>query len=74
MRSMINLGQRDTPEWTLDIELLEASKKFGTAEIENRIMWSNNDKKLGNGRGPVQVPYTVTHFVLPRHRGLLGRE
>lgn len=43
----IYLGQRDTPEWTSDVETLEAFKKFGNklAEIEEKIVERNNDKE-----------------------------
>ncbi|KAL8105120.1 linoleate 9S-lipoxygenase 5-like isoform X2 [Apium graveolens] len=59
----IYLGQTDNPEWTSDVEPLEAFKKFGKklAEIENRINCRNNDERLANRRGPVKVPYTLLY-------------
>ncbi|KAJ6890687.1 linoleate 9S-lipoxygenase 5 isoform X2 [Populus alba x Populus x berolinensis] len=57
----VYLGQRDTPEWTSDGELLAAFERFGRklVEIENKIMDMNNDKRWKNRVGPVQVPYTL---------------
>ncbi|KAM1095501.1 hypothetical protein EV1_010459 [Malus domestica] len=57
----VYLGQRDTPEWTVDAAQLEAFDKFGKklAEIEDRITSMNNDAKLKNRVGPVKVPYTL---------------
>ncbi|XP_047336921.1 probable linoleate 9S-lipoxygenase 5 [Impatiens glandulifera] len=57
----VYLGQRDTPEWTNDVEPLEAFEKFGKklAEIEEIIVMMNNDKSLKNRVGAVQVPYTL---------------
>ncbi|XP_061976799.1 probable linoleate 9S-lipoxygenase 5 isoform X1 [Populus nigra] len=57
----VYLGQRDTPEWTSDSELLAAFERFGRklVEIENKIMDMNNDKRWKNRVGPVQVPYTL---------------
>lgn len=57
----IYLGQRDTPEWTLDAEILAAFERFGKKliEIENRITEMNKDKKWKNRVGPVNVPYTL---------------
>ncbi|XP_047315788.1 probable linoleate 9S-lipoxygenase 5 [Impatiens glandulifera] len=57
----VYLGQRDTPEWTKDVEPLEAFDKFGKklVEIEKSIVEMNNDKNLKNRVGPVQVPYTL---------------
>ena len=57
----VYLGQRDTPEWTADTNPLRAFEKFGKklAEIEDRIMNRNNDKKLNNRVGPVKFPYTL---------------
>ncbi|KAL1806544.1 probable linoleate 9S-lipoxygenase 5 [Daucus carota subsp. sativus] len=59
----IYLGQRENPEWTSDVGPLEAFEKFGSklAEIENRIVCRNNDEKLANRRGPVNVPYTLLY-------------
>ncbi|XP_027107693.1 probable linoleate 9S-lipoxygenase 5 [Coffea arabica] len=57
----VYLGQRDTPEWTIDGNALEAFKKFGSklAEIEGRIIQSNTDPKYRNRTGPVKLPYTL---------------
>ncbi|XP_047336892.1 probable linoleate 9S-lipoxygenase 5 [Impatiens glandulifera] len=57
----VYLGQRDTPEWTNDVEPLEAFKRFGKKleEIEKNIIEMNNDKSLKNRRGAVQIPYTL---------------
>ncbi|KAB5537817.1 hypothetical protein DKX38_015350 [Salix brachista] len=57
------LGQRDALEWTLDSELLAAFERFGRklVEIENKIMDMNNDKRMKNKVGPVQVPYTLLY-------------
>ncbi|XP_021901405.1 probable linoleate 9S-lipoxygenase 5 isoform X2 [Carica papaya] len=59
----IYLGQRDTPEWTSDVETLEAFKKFGNklAEIEEKIVERNNDKESKNRIGPVNMPYTLLY-------------
>ncbi|CAB4285321.1 unnamed protein product [Prunus armeniaca] len=57
----VYLGQRDSPEWTVDTEPLKAFDKFGRklAEIEDRITSMNNDEKLKNRVGPVKMPYTL---------------
>ncbi|KAF5454041.1 hypothetical protein F2P56_023738 [Juglans regia] len=59
----VYLGQRDTPEWTLDAQPLEAFDRFGKklADIEDRITRMNNDKKLKNRVGAVNVPYTLLY-------------
>ncbi|XP_041020069.1 probable linoleate 9S-lipoxygenase 5 [Juglans microcarpa x Juglans regia] len=59
----VYLGQRDTPEWTLDAQPLEAFDRFGKklADIEDRIIRMNNDKKLKNRVGAVNVPYTLLY-------------
>ncbi|MED6202318.1 Lox4p [Stylosanthes scabra] len=59
----VYLGQRDSPNWTSDLEPLEAFEKFGRklAEIEKRIVSMNNDEKLKNRVGPVKVPYTLLY-------------
>ncbi|XP_030957509.1 probable linoleate 9S-lipoxygenase 5 [Quercus lobata] len=59
----VYLGQRDTREWTFDTEPLEAFDRFGKklAEIEDRIVTMNNDKKWKNRVGPVKVPYTLLY-------------
>ncbi|PSS24577.1 Linoleate 9S-lipoxygenase [Actinidia chinensis var. chinensis] len=57
----VYLGQRDTPEWTTDIEPLNAFARFGNKldEIKAKIIDMNNDKELKNRVGPVNVPYTL---------------
>ncbi|XP_050274142.1 probable linoleate 9S-lipoxygenase 5 isoform X3 [Quercus robur] len=59
----VYLGQRDTREWTFDTKPLEAFDRFGKklAEIEDRIVTMNNDKKWKNRVGPVKVPYTLLY-------------
>ncbi|KAE8010207.1 hypothetical protein FH972_006597 [Carpinus fangiana] len=59
----VYLGQRDTPEWTLDTEALKAFERFGQklAKTEDRIIKMNNDKKWKNRVGPVKVPYTLLY-------------
>ncbi|KAK4595879.1 hypothetical protein RGQ29_014103 [Quercus rubra] len=59
----VYLGQRDTREWTFDTKPLEAFDRFGKklAEIEDRIVAMNNDKKWKNRVGPVKVPYTLLY-------------
>ncbi|KAJ3697777.1 hypothetical protein LUZ61_001482 [Rhynchospora tenuis] len=55
----VYLGQRDTKEWTSDEMALNAFKKFKkTLEgIEKKILEMNENQKLKNRRGPVQMPY-----------------
>ncbi|XP_062143519.1 probable linoleate 9S-lipoxygenase 5 [Alnus glutinosa] len=59
----VYLGQRDTPEWTVDPNPLEAFERFGQtlAGIEDKIIKKNNDKKWKNRVGPVKVPYTLLY-------------
>lgn len=59
----VYLGQRDTPEWTADGEVLEAFDKFGKKlrEIEVNITRRNQDEKLKNRVGPVKMPYTLLY-------------
>ncbi|XP_050371800.1 probable linoleate 9S-lipoxygenase 4 [Argentina anserina] len=59
----VYLGQRDTPGWTSDTEVLEAFDRFGRklAEIEDSIIRMNNDGKLKNRVGPVKMPYTLLY-------------
>lgn len=59
----VYLGQRDTPEWTTDGEVLEAFDKFGKKlrEIEVNITRRNQDEKLKNRVGPVKMPYTLLY-------------
>ncbi|KAF1882550.1 hypothetical protein Lal_00002728 [Lupinus albus] len=55
------LGQRDNANWTSDTRALEAFKNFGNklAEIEKKFSNTNNDEKLRNRYGPVNMPYTL---------------
>ncbi|XP_058780249.1 seed linoleate 9S-lipoxygenase-3-like [Vicia villosa] len=57
------LGERDNPNWTSDLRALEAFKKFGNklAEIEKKLTQRNNDEKLRNRHGPVEMPYTLLY-------------
>lgn len=59
----IYLGQRDSPHWTSDLEPLAAFERFGQRlmEIEKRIVEMNNEKRLKNRNGPVNVPYTLLY-------------
>ncbi|KAL6517807.1 Lox4p [Orobanche minor] len=59
----VYLGQRETTEWTADLQALEAFDKFGKklAEIEERITEMNNDDKWKNRIGPVKLPYTLLY-------------
>ncbi|KAK2997621.1 hypothetical protein RJ639_026247 [Escallonia herrerae] len=59
----VYLGQRETPDWTLDVQPLNAFRRFGTklGEIEKRIIGRNDDKRLKNRTGPVKVPYTLLY-------------
>ncbi|KAG6702138.1 hypothetical protein I3843_07G018100 [Carya illinoinensis] len=70
----VYLGQRDTPEWTLDAQPLEAFDRFGKklAAIEDRIISMNNDKKLKNRVGAVNVPYTLL-YPTSNESGLSGK-
>ncbi|CAN0885563.1 Probable linoleate 9S-lipoxygenase 5 [Linum grandiflorum] len=57
----VYLGQRDTAEWTADLEAVVAFEKFGKTlkEVEDGIMKRNNEKELKNRYGPVKIPYTL---------------
>ncbi|CAH1444189.1 unnamed protein product [Lactuca virosa] len=59
----VYLGQPECPEWTLDGEPLRAFEKFGKKikEIEEKIVKMNNDKRLKNRVGPVNVPFTLLY-------------
>uniref|UniRef100_A0A5B6ZBN7 Lipoxygenase n=1 Tax=Davidia involucrata TaxID=16924 RepID=A0A5B6ZBN7_DAVIN len=59
----VYLGQRDTPEWTMDTEPMEAFGRFGNklAEIEEKIIEMNNNKRWKNRVGPVNVPYILLY-------------
>ncbi|CAG7889522.1 unnamed protein product [Brassica rapa] len=74
----IYLGQRDSPNWTADDEPLEAFKRFGKSleVIENNIIRRNNDKRLKNRTGPVNIPYTLLYpntTDYTREGGLTGK-
>ncbi|KAF6139325.1 hypothetical protein GIB67_021535 [Kingdonia uniflora] len=75
----VYLGQRDTPDWTLDVVPLAAFKRFGEklVNIENRIVEMNNNKLWKNCVGPVKVPYTLLYPNTSDHTcvgGLLAAE
>ncbi|KAL6324157.1 hypothetical protein AAG906_006428 [Vitis piasezkii] len=59
----VYLGQRDTPEWTLDTTPLKAFEKFGRklADIEERIIDRNGNERFKNRVGPVKIPYTLLY-------------
>ncbi|PWA36039.1 linoleate 9S-lipoxygenase A [Artemisia annua] len=59
----VYLGQRECPEWTMDLEPLMAFEKFGKKlrDIESRIVQRNSDESLKNRVGPVKVPYTLLY-------------
>lgn len=59
----VYLGQRDSPEWTADIEALKAFERFGNrlTEIEQKITDMNNDGRWKNRSGPVKMPYTLLY-------------
>ena len=59
----VYLGQRDTPGWTSDQEVLEAFERFGKklSEIEEGIVRMNSEGKLKNRVGPVKMPYTLLY-------------
>lgn len=69
----IYLGQRDSPEWTTDIEALNAFERFGNRlkEIEQKITDMNNDGRWKNRSGPVKIPYTLLYT--SSDIGLTGR-
>ncbi|CAL0324070.1 unnamed protein product [Lupinus luteus] len=55
------LGERDNPNWTSDTRALEAFKNFGNklAVIEKKFSTTNDNEKLRNRYGPVNMPYTL---------------
>ncbi|CAI0460073.1 unnamed protein product [Linum tenue] len=57
----IYLGQRDTAEWTADLEAAATFERFGKAltEVEERIVERNGEEQLRNRYGPVKIPYTL---------------
>ncbi|KAK3042134.1 hypothetical protein RJ639_001254 [Escallonia herrerae] len=70
----VYLGQRETPEWTSDVQPLNAFRRFGTKleEIEKKIIGRNNNKRLKNRRGPVKVPYTLLYPNASGHSSASG--
>ncbi|KAK9732539.1 hypothetical protein RND81_04G005700 [Saponaria officinalis] len=69
----VYLGQRDSPNWTVDNEPLEAFERFGKKleEIEDGIMERNNNGEWKNRVGPVKLPYTLLYPT--SGEGLTGR-
>ncbi|KAK2998677.1 hypothetical protein RJ639_024574 [Escallonia herrerae] len=63
----VYLGQRETPEWTSDVQPLNAFRRFGTKleEIEKKIIGRNNDKRLKNRRGLLRS-LTPCYTLMPR--------
>ncbi|XP_030505305.2 probable linoleate 9S-lipoxygenase 5 [Cannabis sativa] len=59
----VYLGQTDTPEWTAEVDTLQAFERFGKKldVIGNRIMSRNTDPNLKNRVGPVKFPYTLLY-------------
>ncbi|XP_034706086.1 probable linoleate 9S-lipoxygenase 5 [Vitis riparia] len=59
----VYLGQRDSPEWTLDTTPLQAFEKFGKklGDIEERIIDRNGNERFKNRVGPVKIPYTLLY-------------
>ncbi|XP_010556753.1 PREDICTED: linoleate 9S-lipoxygenase 5, chloroplastic-like [Tarenaya hassleriana] len=57
------LGQRESPNWTADDEVLAMSRRFTERleQIENNIVRRNNIKSLKNRLGPVKMPYTLLY-------------
>lgn len=69
----VYLGERNSKEWTLDEQPLQSFEKFKKklVEIENMFMKRNQDPKLKNRVGPVNLPYTL---MFPTStEGLTGR-
>ncbi|KAL5786622.1 hypothetical protein ACOSQ2_009014 [Xanthoceras sorbifolium] len=69
----VYIGQRDTCQWTLDQEPLQALEELGNklAKIEENILAMNKDTKLKNRVGPVKIPYTL--LCPTSEGGLTGR-
>ncbi|KAM0880335.1 hypothetical protein ACQ4PT_033651 [Festuca glaucescens] len=57
------LGQRDTPEWTLDPKALAVFKRFSDrlVEIESEVVGKNDDPQLKNGNDPAKLPYMLLY-------------
>lgn len=55
------LGQRRSPEWTDNEEILQKFEKFkqNLRKIEGRILERNKDPNLKNRHGPAEIPYEV---------------
>ena len=70
----VYLGQRDSAEWTNDQKALKAFEKFGDKliEIENNIIEMNQNPRLKNRTGPVQMPYTLLYPNTSDHSGVGG--
>ncbi|KAJ0734422.1 putative linoleate 13S-lipoxygenase [Helianthus annuus] len=69
----IYLGQRECPEWTMDVEPLMAFEKFGKTlkQIEEKIVKMNDDERLKNRNGLAKVPYTLLYP--SSEEGITGR-
>ncbi|KAH9618592.1 hypothetical protein KSS87_003949 [Heliosperma pusillum] len=69
----VYLGQRENPNWTVDVEPLQAFEKFSKkiVEIEDGIIDRNNNGELKNRVGPVKVGYTLLYPTSAE--GLTGR-
>ncbi|KAL8211424.1 hypothetical protein R6Q57_005861 [Mikania cordata] len=67
------LGERECPEWTMDVEPLIAFEKFGKKlkQVEENIMRRNNDERLKNRYGLAKVPYTLLYPT--SEEGITGR-
>jgi len=61
------LGQRVTPNWSNNSEVLSAFNKFAEKikKVEQLINDRNADKSLKNRSGPVQLPYVLLHPTSP---------
>ncbi|XP_028550438.1 probable linoleate 9S-lipoxygenase 5 isoform X2 [Dendrobium catenatum] len=59
----VYLGQRDSSVWTKEEAALEAFNRFGKrlVEIERSIVKRNEDEKLKNRNGKVEIPYTLLY-------------
>lgn len=70
----VYLGQRGSAEWTNDQKALHFFEKFGDKliEIEDRILEMNQDPRLKNRIGPVQMPYTLLYPNTSDHSGVGG--
>ncbi|MCO5606735.1 hypothetical protein L7F22_060925 [Adiantum nelumboides] len=68
------LGQRtETPYWSTDEKVLDASKRFAASlsEVEASVSARNQDASLLNRRGAANIPYTLLSPFSPQ--GLTGR-